>query len=148
MKYALLLFAILLLAACAKKQDVLPDPAATVAGTYPLTYVRSDSAGVKLYEYNLPYTAGTNTLSGTIVARRDSAAVIFLTQTIKATGYSDQTSVIGSVRLQANGSGYDMYLSSQKIGTANGTTLSIDEQQTDPATGTVYHDWITGRKAQ
>lgn len=148
MRYALIFLATLLLAACAKKQDVTPDPASTVAGTYPLTYVRSDSAGVKLYEYTLPYTAGSNTLSGTMTARRDSATVIFLTQTIKVTGYSDQTSVIGSVRLQANGSGYDMYLSNQKIGTADGTTLSIDEQQIDPATGTVYHDWITGRKVQ
>ncbi|CCH03501.1 hypothetical protein FAES_pFAES01007 (plasmid) [Fibrella aestuarina BUZ 2] len=148
MKYVLTLLAAILLAACAKKQDVTPDPATTVAGTYPLTYVRSDSAGIKLYEYNLPYTAGSNTLSGTLTARRDSAAVIFLTQTIKATGYSDQTSVIGSVRLQSNGSGYDMYMSNQKIGTADGTTLNIDEQQTDPATGTVYRDRITGRKAQ
>ncbi|WP_229370380.1 hypothetical protein [Fibrivirga algicola] len=126
----------------------MPDAASTVAGTYPLTYVRSDSTGVKLYEYNLSYTAGSNTLSGTLTARRDSAAVVFLTQTVKATGYSDQTSVIGSVRLQANGSSYDMYLSNQKIGTADGTTLSIDKQQTDPANGTVYHDWITGRKTQ
>ncbi|MBN8826600.1 MULTISPECIES: hypothetical protein [unclassified Spirosoma] len=136
------------IAACSKSNDPTPDAGSQVAGTYTMSYVEADSAGVVLYKYTLPATntAGTQTLSGLLTARRDSANAVFLTQTIKLTGQTDQTSVIGEISLRSNGSGYDMYLSNQKIGTADGKTISIDDQQTDATTGTKYRDVITAAK--
>ncbi len=148
MKYAFfLLLSGLSLVAC-KSTDVTPvDGGNQIAGIYPLTYVRGDSAGVKLYEYALPYVVGTNSITGTITARRDSAAVLFLTQLIRVTGYADQTAIIGTVRLKTISAGsYDLYQNNVKIGTADGTNLNLDEQQTDPATGTVYRTILTSRK--
>lgn len=136
----------LTIAACSKSNDPTPDAGNQVAGTYTLSYVESDSAGVVLYKYNLPYTAGATTLSGTLTARRDSASAVFLTQTVKVTGQTDQTSIVGEISLRTNGTGYDMYLNSRKIGTADGKNISIDDQFTDTQTGTKYRDVITATK--
>ncbi len=147
MKNLLVIFLLALLAACSTKNEVTPDAGSVVAGVYPLSYIRSDSAGVTLYEYNLPASSGSNSLSGSLTARRDSASVVLLTQTIKLTGYADQTSILGSVNLRSNGSGYDMYVGTQKVGTADGTSISIDATQTDVTTGTIYRDILTAKKA-
>ncbi len=148
MRWHLYLFGLCLafvMAACSK-DDPEPDAATQVAGEYPISYYRADSADVTLYEFNLPYTAGTTTLSGLITARRDSANVLFLTQTIKITGETDQTSALGQVKLQAVGSGYDMYYGTQKVGSIDGTNISIDDQAVDTSTGTTYRTIINGRK--
>lgn len=149
----LLIFLVLgvLIAACSKSNVVpAPDAGTTVAGTYPMTFLESDSAGAVLYSYTLPYMAttstGTKTLSGVLTARRDSASAVFMTQTIKITGQTDQTSVIGEISLKSSGTGFDMYLGNQRIGTADGKTISINAQQTDPTTGTIYRDVITATK--
>ena len=149
MKNALLFILLgLTIAACSKSTDPTPDAGSQVAGSYTMSYVESDSAGIVLYKYTLPVsnTAGTQTLSGTLTARRDSANAVFLTQTIKLTGQADQTSVIGEISLRTNGATYDMYLNSQKIGTADGKTISIDDQQTDATTGIKYRDVLTATK--
>ncbi|GAB4038508.1 hypothetical protein [Spirosoma gilvum] len=144
--YVLLLS--LTIVACSKSNEPTPDAGSQVAGTYTMSYIESDSAGVILYKYTLPAsnTAGTQTLSGVLTARRDSANAVFLTQTIKLTGQTDQTGVIGEISLRSNGAGYDMYLNNQKIGTADGKTISIDDQQTDATTGVKYRDVITAAK--
>ncbi|MVM30929.1 hypothetical protein GO755_12880 [Spirosoma sp. HMF4905] len=136
----------LTIAACSKSTDPTPDAGSQVAGTYTMSYVEADSAGIVLYKYTLPYTVSSTTLAGTLTARRDSANAVFLTQTIKLTGQSDQTSIIGEISLRTNGTGYDMYLSNQKIGTADGKTISIDDQQTDATTGIKYRDILTAAK--
>lgn len=143
----LLLFG-LVTAACTSKTTVVPGPDAgtIVAGAYPMIFIEADSAGSILYQYKLPYTVNTNTLSGVVTARRDSANAVFLTQTIRVTGQTDQTSVIGQISLRANGVMYDMYLSNRKIGTADGRTISIDDQQTDAQTGTKYRTILTAGK--
>lgn len=139
---------VLTFAACSKSNDPTPDAGSQVAGSYTMSYIESDSAGTVLYKYTLPASnsAGTQTLSGMLTARRDSANAVFLTQTIKLTGQSDQTGVIGEINLRTNGAGYDMYLNNQKIGTADGKTISIDAQQTDATTGIKFRDVITAAK--
>lgn len=152
MKQLLIFFVLgMLLAACSKSNVVpAPDAGSTVAGTYPMSFLEADSAGVVLYQYTLPYSAvtstGNKTLSGLLTARRDSANAVFLTQTIKLTGQTDQTSVIGEISLKNNSSGYDMYLGNQKIGTADGKTIRIDAQQTGSVTGTLYRNVITAAR--
>jgi hypothetical protein len=147
MKNALFLLVVgLTIAACSKSNDPTPDAGSKVAGTYTMSYVESDSAGIVLYKYTLPYTVSSTTLSGTLTARRDSANAIFLTQTIKLMGQSDQTGIIGEISLRANGSVYEMYLNSQKVGKADGKTISIDDQQADATTGTKYRDILTAAK--
>ncbi len=152
MKHLLILCLLsVLIAACSKSNVVpAPDAGSTVAGTYPITFVEADSAGTVLYSYTLPYMATTSTgavtLSGLLTARRDSASAVFLTQTIKTTGHTDQTAVIGEISLKSNSSGYDMFLGSQKIGTADGKVISIDAQQTSSATGNIYRNVITAAK--
>lgn len=140
-----------LIAACSASNVVpAPDAGTTVAGIYPMTFLEADSAGVVLYQYTLPYTqttsTGTKSLSGLLTARRDSASAVFLTQTIKLTGQANQTSVIGEVSLKSNTSGFDMYLGSKKIGTADGKTISIDAQSTGSVTGSTYRNVVTAAK--
>lgn len=147
MKHVVLILLLgLFITACSKTTDPTPDAGSLVAGTYTIQYVESDSAGIVLYKYNLPYTVGTTTLSGTLTARRDSANAVFLTQTVKLTGQVDQTDVIGEISLRTNSAGYDMYLNSQKIGTADGKTIRVDDQYTDTQTGITYRDIITATK--
>jgi len=136
----------LTISACSNSNDPTPDAGSQVAGTYAMLFVEADSAGSVLYQYNLPYTSGSTTLAGTLTARRDSANAVFLTQTIKITGQTDQTGIIGEISLRANGVIYDMYLNNQKIGTADGHTISIDAQQTNTQTGTKYRNIITAGK--
>ncbi|WP_138994247.1 hypothetical protein [Larkinella sp. C7] len=148
MKTILIALTICLLAmACSKSNDPAPDAGTQVAGTYQMSHIRSDSAGVNLYDFVLPLTQGTTTLSGTLTARRDSAAAVFLTQTVQITGQSDQTSVIGEIHLKSSGSAYDVYLNNQKIGTADGTHLNLDDQFTDTQTNITYRTVITSQKA-
>ena len=136
----------LTIAACSKSTDPSPDAGSQVAGTYTMSYIEADSAGIILYKYTLPYTVSSTTLAGTLTARRDSVNAVFLTQTIKLTGQADQTSIIGEISLRTNGTSYDMYLNNLKIGTADGKTLSIDDQQTDATTGIKYRDVLTAVK--
>ena len=156
MKNLLLILAVsgLMLTGCSKNNVVpAPDAGTVVAGNYPLSFIELDSAGVALYQYVLPTSSGATTLSGLLTARRDSAAAVFLTQTIKITGQTDQTSVIGEIHLQAGtatstGASYDMYLNNRKIGTTDGTSISIDATSTDATTNTAYRTVITAQKAK
>ena len=154
MKKYLILVALvgMLLAGCSKNNVVpAPDAGTVVAGSYPISFIEQDSAGVALYKYTLPVTSGTTTLKGLLTARRDSAAAVFLTRTIQITGQTDQTSVLGEIHLQAatgTTTGYDMYLNSKKIGTTDGTTISIDATSTDPTTSIAYRTVITAQKTK
>lgn len=149
----ILAFSTLMLAGCSKNNVVpAPDAGTVVAGVYPLSFIEQDSAGVALYQYALPVSSGTTTLSGLLTARRDSAAAVFLTQTIKITGQTEQTSVIGEIHLQAGTANstvasYDMYLNSRKIGTTDGTTINIDATSAD-AKNTAYRTVITAQKVK
>ncbi|GAB3784147.1 hypothetical protein GCM10028818_43270 [Spirosoma horti] len=140
-RYALLIFVTLAFAACSKKSDVTPaDPATVVSGTYTMTNLRYDSAGVSVYNITLP----ANAISGTIVARRDSATVIYTTYTIKQTGYSDYSDTFGQLKLQGTSAPYDIYYGLNKVGTTDGKTFTIDYSYTDQ--GTTYREVYAGQK--
>lgn len=138
----------IIILSCSKSKDPTPiiEAGTAIAGTYAVSYIRLDSAGVALYEYNLPVTQGAATLSGQIVARKDSASVVFLTEVIKITGQADQQSIIGQVKLKPNGSMYDMLIHNVKIGTADGKMINIDDQQKDASNGIVYRSLLKAQK--
>ncbi len=139
---------LLLITACSKSSVTpTPDAGSVVAGTYNLTYYDDDSASVKS-QYVFPVTGPNNTTiaTGTLVARRDSANVSYLTQMIIQPGYPTKPDVFGQINLKANGTSYDLYQYSQKIGTADGTILNIDVQYTDPQTGIAYRNIRTAKK--
>ncbi|QJD77219.1 hypothetical protein [Spirosoma rhododendri] len=133
-------------AACSKKDDVAPaiDSATQIAGTYVMNNFRYDSASVSVYNYTLPVSSGSNTLSGTIVARRDSASVVYTTYTLKLTGYPDDNETIGQLKLQGTAAPYDLYYGTTKVGTADGSNFTIDFSYTDG--GITYRQVISGKK--
>jgi len=143
-RYALFLFIPLAFAACNKSKDVTPDAGTQVAGTYTMTTIRYDSAGINVFDYTLPLSDGTNTLSGTITARRDSASVIYVTATIKETGYPDNNNTFGQLKLLGNSAPYDLYYGTTKVGTADGKTISIDYTFADQ--GISYRQALSGTK--
>lgn len=136
---------VVVISACSKKSDPAPDLASQVAGTYEMTNIRYDSAGTSIYNYALPLTVGTQTLSGSIVARRDSASVIYVTYTIKQTGKSDYNDTFGQLKLQGTIAPYDIYYNTTKVGTTDGKTLTIDFSYSDNA-GTKYREVYSGQK--
>lgn len=133
--------------ACSGSDDPEPDPGTKVSGTYEMTKLQLDSAGVSLYNYSLPLTVGTQTLSGTIVARRDSAAVVYVTYTIKQTGQSDYNSAFGQLRLTGTATPYDIYYNTTKVGTTDGSVFTIDYSYRDDQ-GVSYREVYSGRKKQ
>jgi hypothetical protein len=139
-RYALLVLVTLAIAACSKKNDVAPDPATLVAGTYEMTNLRLDSAGVSLYNFTLP----SGSVSGTITARRDSATVVYTTYTIKQTGANDFNDTFGQLKLQGSASPYDIYYGANKVGTTDGKTFTIDYSYTDQ--GVTYREVYAGQK--
>ncbi len=103
-------FVALTIAACSKKSTdaVTPDSASTVAGTYTLNYIRSDSAAIPTFgPYNLPIVqTGTTVASGTITVAKvanDSVSVIIR---IVSSGNPDQTLPYGTFGLKSSGAGY------------------------------------------
>ncbi|WP_338875466.1 hypothetical protein WBJ53_07575 [Spirosoma sp. SC4-14] len=143
-RYALFVLLPLAFAACSKSNDVTPDAGTQVAGTYTMTNIRYDSAGINVFDYTLPLSDGTNTLSGTITARRDSAAVVYVTATVKQTGYSDSNNTFGQLKLQGSSAPYDLYYGTTKVGTADGKTITIDYTFTDQ--GISYRQVLSGAK--
>ena len=139
------LFALLVVAAACSKSSVTPDAGSVVAGTYTILTDRLDTGAVNVYNDTYPLALqGGGTATGTLVARRDSASVVYITETFKATGYNDQNSTIGQVSLRSNGSSYDMYRQGFKIGTTDGTTLTIDYSGTQG--GTAFRVQTTAKK--
>lgn len=141
---SLFLFGLLICAlinACKKSSDPAPDAGTQVAGTYPLTSIQIDSAGTNIDNLTLPY----QDLSGTIVARRDSAAVIFVTLTTTQGGQTDPPNVLGQLRLNGTAAPYDLYYGSTKVGNTDGKTFKLDFSSTDN-TGTLYHVVYIGQR--
>lgn len=145
--YALFLVLASIIAACSKSNDVAPDPGTQVAGTYEMTNIRYDSAGITLYNYPLPLTVGSESLSGTIVARRDSASVVYATYTIKQTGESDFTDAFGQLKIQGSAAPFDLYYQTTKVGTADGKNFTVDYSFTDGQDIT-YRQVFSGTKSQ
>ena len=110
----LLFLATCMLSACSENDD--PDAAAQVAGTYELTKQQLDSAGMTLYDYTLPLTVGGQSLSGTVVVRRDSARVVYASYTIRQTGQSDFKAAFGQLSLRRNATPYDLFYGNTKVG--------------------------------
>lgn len=122
---------------CKKEEEAEPEAGATVAATYQMTAWGLDN-GTGYSEVALPVTTGTTTGSGIVTAVRKDANTVDLsakittnTSVISFPGVG-QTSVPAT--LQKSSSGYDMLNNGTKIGTANGTTITIDI--TSPASGT------------
>ncbi len=143
-RYVLFVLITVVIAACSKKNDVTPDdPATQVAGTYEMTTLRYDSAGVSVYNLTLPIT-GASAVSGTITVRRDSAAVIYTTYSIKQTGYNDFNDTFGQLKLKGTTSPYGIYYGTSKIGTTDGKTFTIDYSYVDQ--GVTYREVYAGQK--
>ncbi|AUD04509.1 hypothetical protein [Spirosoma pollinicola] len=143
-RYALLVLITVIIAACSKKNDIAPsDPATQVAGTYEMSTLRYDSAGVSIYNLALPIT-GAAAVSGAITVRRDSATVVYTTYTIKQTGFSDFNDTFGQLKLKGTTSPYDIYYGANKIGSTDGKTFTIDYSYTDQ--GITYREVYAGQK--
>ncbi len=153
MKKLPLLFPVLMLAfaACNHPAAVMPvDPATLVAGTYTLGSLQKDSSGVALSSYTLPLTMPSDSISGSVTATADSVGRVLMTQLLKSSGNPDQNTTIGEVYVKASTTvttpiSYDLYLGTQKIGTSDGTHLSLTTQKTD-STGVVYQTIETATK--
>lgn len=142
MRYVLLAFVLLVFAACSKKTDVNPhDPVTQVAGSYNMTTLRYDSAGVTIYNLTLPVTGP---LIGSMVVRRDSAAVISTTYTVKQPGSADIRDTFGQLTLKGIASPYDIYYGDAKIGSTDGKTFTIDYAYTED--GITYREVYSGQK--
>ncbi len=129
MKKLLPILAILIfLAGCSKKDDaVAPDAGTVVAGTYNVTRLEIDSPGtVNDSKLTLPVTNAGVTVSATLIATRKTEKTVSLLFTQKTTGKPDTPTDFGEVEVRANGSNYDMYDGTDKIGTVVGNTFTID----------------------
>ena len=137
MKKLLFVFMLsLLFTACKKNEDPAPDAATAVSGTYPLTLFGQDPGdGTGYVEYPLPLTNAGVTLSGTMTVTRDDANTVTLAASLKQTGTADNSQTLGQVTLQKSGSSYDMLDNTVKVGTIDGTNISLDV--TIPASGTM-----------
>jgi hypothetical protein len=141
-RYALFVLIPLAFAACSKSNDAAPDAGTQVAGTYQLNYIRQDSVNV-IDSLVLPYIVGSTTIaSGTIQVSRLTAATDSVGVSLQIQG-QNSSSGLGIVTVQANGNTYDLYDGSSKIGTADGTNISID---TDPQDSQPYRLILRGKK--
>lgn len=146
-RHALLVLIPLAFAACKKNNDVAPDPAATVSGTYTLTsfLYRESSDSINLP--TLPYTAQGGTISGTVaVVKNKTPNFINMTLTLKATGQTDSTLPLDSVEVRSNGSTYGLYYGTTSLGTADGNNLNINVTEVDPQTKDVLKLAFTAKK--
>ncbi len=127
MKKAFYLLLVVTIAACGKKTtDVTPDAATVVAGTYEVSSLKQTSAGGGTLTFTLPTSttiAGVvTTLSGQLITTKKTAATVGIVFSIKATGQSDSPTDLGTFEVK----GTDLYSGTTKVGTGDGTNLSLD----------------------
>ena len=123
-----LLFGVLFLVAGCKKDDPTPKtPSQATVGVYNMSSIKDGTS-----EFSLPITLNGVTLSGTVTVAAISGqdAKVNLTLTIKQTGKPDETDTISSVELQTGSPGYNLVYQGNKIGTIDGTTLILTEDNT------------------
>ncbi len=118
-----LCFILLAVAACKKDNDVTPsDPATAISGTYDMNRFQEGSI-----VYNLPATAGNVTVTGALeVTKATAANTATLVIILRATGQSEDRSDPFDVEVRRSGNDYELYEGATKIGTANGTDLTLD----------------------
>lgn len=127
--FFLIILLFVLVAACKKGDDATPDAAARIAGTYDVSRLSIDAPGtIDDASYNLPITQSGNTLSATIDVTRVTENTVSLNFTLRITGQPDQPNSLGST-LEVRGD--ELYEGSTKLGTANGSTLSLDATDDD-----------------
>ncbi|WP_041257659.1 hypothetical protein [Fibrella aestuarina] len=127
MKKILYVAIVVLIAACGKKNDtVAPDAAAKIAGTYTVSRFALSGSGANDFDATLPRSGTINgvnvTQSGQLVITRQNESSVSLSLTVKTTGQADDTTDLGTAEVK----GSDLYDGATKIGTADGTNLSID----------------------
>ncbi|WP_375448455.1 hypothetical protein [uncultured Fibrella sp.] len=127
MKNVFYLLFVVTIAACGKKgDDVTPDAASAVAGTYEVSSLKQTSAGGTSITYTLPTSATSGsvvtTLSGQLATTRQTATTIGVVFLIKATGQADAPNDLGTFEVK----GSDLYNANTKVGTADGTALNLD----------------------
>ena len=115
----LLLCFVSALSACKKDPDPEADAASKVAGTYQMTSVTQNGVAV-----SLPLSQSGVTLSGIVVATRKEANTVTIALTLKQTGQADQTGG-GDLTLAKSGNSYDLMDGTTKVGTADGTNLTL-----------------------
>lgn len=117
--------------ACSKNTtDVAPDAATTIVGTYEVSTLSQTGAGASM-TYALPLTTTSNgvtvTLSGQIGVVKKTESTVGMTLTLKTTGQPDNNQDIGTLEIK----GTDLYSGTTKVGTADGTNLSLDAANSD-----------------
>ena len=119
---------VFLLAGCSKKDDaVAPDAASAVVGTYNVSRLEIDAPGTANdSKLALPVTNAGVTASATLVATRKTEKTVSLLFTQKTTSKPDTPTDFGEVEVRANGSNYDVYEGTDKVGTVVGNTFTID----------------------
>lgn len=128
-KFVLFVLLLVLAAACKKGDEAAPDAAARIAGTYDVSRLSLDAPGTTDdVSVNLPITQNGNTLSATLDVTRVTETTVRLKFTLRITGQPDDPSDLGGdVEVRGN----ELYEGSTKIGTANGSTLSLDATTDD-----------------
>ena len=119
----LFLFSFVMFTNCTKKDDITPaNIADKIAGSYTMTYVAANGS-----EFNLPYSDGTNQLTGTISINKISQSTISFTYNLNiiANGVRDTKTNTGNFEIKQNGSAIDLY-DTAKVGSFANNILSID----------------------
>ncbi len=167
-KYLLILFVPLAFWACSKTNEVVtPDIATPLVGVYNQNYYRFDTTAANnavaiLVDASLPATlSGGGTYSASFTVRRDSASVIYVTLLEKQTGSTDQTSIVGQLKVKGTTPPYDLLTTKNtfipigysisalaagtKVGTCDGTNLNF-EYTLPYGKGYKWHEIYTCRK--
>jgi hypothetical protein len=134
MKHLLLIGLLLSLLACKKSTDPAPLNADRIVGTYTVTRLVIDAPGTADdRNLTLPITQGGTTISATFDVAKVAESSVSMTFTLRQTGQGQQVQTIGNfIDLRGN----ELYEGTQKIGTADGTTLNLDV--TDNGTRTIF----------
>ena len=138
--YILVAVTLLAFAACKNNMDVTPDPGAQLAGSYEINNIRFDSASVSIYNYILP----TDTFTGTMTVRRDSARLVYVTYALKEAVYGERSGEFGQLKLKGTAAPYDLYYGNEKVGSADGKAFIIDYSYIDQ--GSTYRQIFSSQR--
>lgn len=130
-KLTIFLFVLLAFTACKKDNDVAPaDPAAAVAGTYVVSRIAvSGISPTDDFDSRYPQTSNGITYAGEVIVTQvaNSTDRVDFVVNSKVTGQTDNEFVSADgVEVRRNGSNYDLYIGTVKLGTVAGNNMTID----------------------
>ncbi len=130
-KLILFLVVLVAFAACKKDNDVAPaDPAAAVAGTYVVSRIALDGPGTAAdVDEKYPETVNGITYASELIVNQTANTTdrISFVVKVKETGEDDYEFITAEdIEVRRNGSNYDLYFRTVKIGTATGSNVTLD----------------------